>query len=167
MSWSLIPGGITEFVDTNTPLSVMSSRSLTPETIQNLEQCCADLFALYQRAMEAAKVLEQRARAAQREWARMQGERYRELLRGNEPSPNAKKIWDAALAERDRYERNRAKLRSKANLYRRQAETILKVLEWAAPDKDREDRVWARGKFFMPTRAAYRQVTTRILWDAP
>jgi hypothetical protein len=41
------------------------------------------------------------------------------------------------------YERNRAKFRGKANLYRRQAETILKVLEWAAPDRHREKRLRA------------------------
>src|SRR5262249_25930620 len=111
--------------------------SLDPKTIQDLERCCAELFAVYHRAMEAANVLEQKARTAQREWARMQGEWLREAVRGNEPSADAKKIQKAALAERDRYERNRAKFRNKANFYRRQAETILKVLEWAAPDKYR------------------------------
>src|SRR5215471_2622602 len=115
--------------------------SLTPETIQNLEQSCAELLDVYHRAMEAAKVLEQKARAARLELARMQGEWLREAERGNEPSADAKKIREAVLAERDRYERNRAKLRGKANLYRRQAETILAILQWAAPDKHREKRL--------------------------
>src|SRR5262249_3744810 len=95
--------------------------SLTPETIQNLEQNCAELFDVYHRAMEAVKVLEQRARAARLEWAGMQGEWLRDAVRGNEPCADAKKIREVVLAERDRYERNRAKLRGKANLYRRQA----------------------------------------------
>ena len=111
--------------------------SLTPETIRDLDRCCTELLDVYHRAMETAKVLEQRARTAQLEWARMQGEWLREAVRGNEQSADAKKIQKAALEERDRYERNRAKFRGKANLYRRQAETILKVLEWAAPDKYR------------------------------
>jgi hypothetical protein len=111
--------------------------SLTPETIQDLERCCTELLDVYHRAMETAKALEQRAWTAQLEWARMQGEWLREAVRGNEQSADAKKIQKAALAERDRYERNRAKFRGKANLYRRQAETVLKVLQWAAPNKYR------------------------------
>ena len=111
--------------------------NLAPETIRDLDRCCTELLDVYYRAMETAKVLEQRAWAARLEWARMQREWFREATRGNEQSAEAKKTQEAALAERGRYERNRAKFRGKANLYRRQAETILKVLEWAAPDKYR------------------------------
>jgi hypothetical protein len=124
-----------------------SKVTLSPETLSELERHCSELFATYHRAMEAAKVLEQKARAARLEWARVRGETLSNLLRGDEPSPNAKKIREAALAERDRYERNRAKFRGKANQLRRRAETILAVLEWAAPDKRRDERLrWQRDR---------------------
>jgi hypothetical protein len=38
------------------------------------------------------------------------------------------------------YRAKRAKFRKQVNLYRRRAETILAVLEWAAPDKQRAER---------------------------
>jgi len=95
--------------------------NFTPETIQNLEQCCADLFAVYRRAMAAAELIE-------KDWRQLT--KYK---RGHRTEEERAQIGT--------YERNRAKFRSKANLYRRRAETILAVLQWAAPDKHREKRL--------------------------
>src|SRR5262245_17960612 len=108
---------------------------LHPQTIQDLEQCCTELFAVYWHAMEAAKPIERQGRQLE---ARLYAETMRWLraqLVGREYKRSIPEDEHRALLQE--YKRNRARFRSKANLYRRQAETILKVLEWAAPDKHR------------------------------
>jgi hypothetical protein len=108
--------------------------NLSPETIQDLERCCTDLIAVYRRAMAAATSIE-------KDWRQLM--RYRRGHRTEED-----RIQEEA------YKRNRAKFRSKANLYRRQAETVLNVLEWAAPDKHRA----LNGTQWMPLRPLTKEV---------
>jgi hypothetical protein len=124
------------------PSKTMPDMSLTPETIQNLEQCCADLFTVYRRAMAMAEPIEKRGRKLKMAEARASSQMFMHKVFGApKPSTEHEEMRNALREDLQRYERDRAKFRSKANLYRRQAETILKVLEWAAPDKSREERL--------------------------
>jgi hypothetical protein len=95
---------------------------LSVATIQDLERCCAELFAVYRRAMVGGQVNRERLAAIHQIQAR-------HLSHWGRPRP------DRGIRE------NRAKFRGMANLYRRHAETILGVLEWAAPEKHREQRL--------------------------
>src|SRR5262249_3251949 len=116
--------------------------SLTPETIQNLEQCCADLFAVYRRAMATAEPIERRGHKLKMAAARASNPMFMHKVFGTpKPSTEHEAMRNALREDLQQYERDRAKFRKQANLCRRQAETILKVLEWAAPDKKRAERL--------------------------
>jgi hypothetical protein len=120
-------------------------KSLDQKTIQNLEQCCADLFALYWRAMAAAKPVEEKGRKLRAAEARARTPMFQHKVFGAaKPSAEQEAMATALREDLERYERDRAKFRAKANLYRRQAETILAVLQWAAPNKER-DRMLKEG----------------------
>jgi hypothetical protein len=112
--------------------------NLTPETIQDLERRCAELFDLYRRAMAAAKPIEREGRKLE---AWVAGEAIAPLeaaLHGYERARSVR--YDDNKNLRDQYRRERAKFRGRANLYRRQAETILAVLKWAAPESEKRLR---------------------------
>jgi hypothetical protein len=112
---------------------------LTPETIQDLERCAAELFDLYRRAMEAAKPIEREGRKLE---AWVAGEAMGPIAAELYGYERARSVhYDDNKALRDRYHRERARFRGQANKYRRRAETILAVLSWAAPDKQREQRL--------------------------
>jgi len=134
--------------------------SLTPETIQNLEQCCAELFAVYHQAMAMAEPIEERGRKLKRAAAWASRPAFQHVVFGApKPSTEQEAMRSALREDLRRYERDRAKFRSKANLYRRQAETILKVLEWAAPDKHREERLCTGSERAAPPTS--KQITAR------
>jgi hypothetical protein len=89
--------------------------------------------------METAKPIENEGRQLQAWLARERTAWLVALVNGREPLHSLEYEKNKDLE--DRYRASRAKFRSKANLYRRRAETILAVLNWAAPDKQRERRL--------------------------
>jgi hypothetical protein len=104
---------------------------LTPKTIKDLEQCCAELFAEYNAA-------EQQRKKAKEAWYGTHvyvgnratgpfGFNYVPGIRANVEDTRKKWSGDEEFKRRER------KFMRKPYRLREQAETILKVLEWAAP----------------------------------
>src|SRR5215831_703228 len=117
---------------------------LTPEAIADLERCAAELLAIYERARVAAAPHE---RVLKLRRARFEGRGMAGAF-GRGPGNTEEERTQKQAADRAQ-----AGLRNKANQYRQQAETIIKLLEWAAPGSARRLRAQAKATWDLIQRA--------------
>ena len=108
---------------------------LAPETIADLQRCAAEQLEAHWGARTAANKVarEERLLSTSQDGRAL----YQAIKEGRQPNAHEEGLRQKLA----RHDTARVKLRSKADRHQRQAKTILKVLEWAAPDKHREGRL--------------------------